>query len=131
MDNLPAEMLNHFPHGTPASYLSLFNGHQPASLGHICALAIIYALKILHLIHFLTYPATTRTKPAISYQKCPERSNRSTKRSVNRRTSFKTKNAPNKTTQHSPTRQSMKHISTTMTPMIIKKMTKTNQLKFP
>ena len=23
MDNLPAEMLHHFPHGTPAAYLSL------------------------------------------------------------------------------------------------------------
>ncbi len=43
MDNLPNEMLHHFPHGTPASYLSLFNDHQPGSLGHECALAILYA----------------------------------------------------------------------------------------
>ena len=52
MDNLPAEMLHHFLHGTPASYLSLLNDHQPGSLGHECALA--YALRTLHLIHFLT-----------------------------------------------------------------------------
>jgi hypothetical protein len=58
MDNLPNEMLHHFPHGTPASYLSLLNDHQPGSLGHECALAILYALKTLHLIHFLTFPAT-------------------------------------------------------------------------
>jgi hypothetical protein len=58
MDNLPAEMVHHFPHGTPASYLSLLNDHQPGSLGHECALAILYALKTLHLIHFLTFPAT-------------------------------------------------------------------------
>jgi hypothetical protein len=58
MDNLPAEMLHHFPHGTPASYLSLLSDHQPGSLGHECALAILYALKTLHLIHCLTFPAT-------------------------------------------------------------------------
>jgi hypothetical protein len=58
MDNLPAEMLHHFPHGTPASYLSLLNDHQPDSLGHECALAILYALKSLRLIQFLTYFAT-------------------------------------------------------------------------
>ena len=58
MDNLPNEMLHHFPHGTPASYLSLLNDHQPGSLGHECALAILYALKTLHIIHFLTFPAT-------------------------------------------------------------------------
>jgi hypothetical protein len=34
MDNLPNEMLHHFPRGTPASYLSLLNDHQPGSLGH-------------------------------------------------------------------------------------------------
>jgi hypothetical protein len=48
MDNLPAEMLHHFPHCTPASQ----NDHQPDSLGHECA------LKTLYLIQFLTYPAT-------------------------------------------------------------------------
>jgi hypothetical protein len=59
MDNLPLKMLHHFPHGTPASYLSLLNDdHQPGSLGHEFALAILYALKALHLIHFLTFPAT-------------------------------------------------------------------------
>jgi hypothetical protein len=59
MDNLPLEMLHHFPHGTPATYLSLLNDdHQPGSLGHECALAILYGLKALHVIHFLTFPAT-------------------------------------------------------------------------
>ncbi len=58
IDNLPDEMLHHFPHCTPASYLSLLNDHQPCSLGHECALAILYALKTLHLIHFLTFPVT-------------------------------------------------------------------------
>ena len=58
MDNLPAEMLHHFPHGTPASYLSLLNDHQPSSLGHEYALAILFTLKTLHLIHSLTFPAT-------------------------------------------------------------------------
>ncbi len=52
------EMLHHFQHGTPASYLSLLNDHQPGSLGHECALTILYALKTLHIIHFLTFPAT-------------------------------------------------------------------------
>jgi hypothetical protein len=51
-------MLHHFPHGTPASHLSLLNDHQPGSLGHECGLAILYASKTLHLIHFLTFPAT-------------------------------------------------------------------------
>jgi hypothetical protein len=37
-----------------------------------------------------------RTKPAITYQKCPKRSNSSTKRSVNQRPSFKTNNMPRK-----------------------------------
>jgi hypothetical protein len=54
MDNLPAEMAHHFPHGTPASYLSLLIDNQPGSLGYECALAILYASKILHLIHFHT-----------------------------------------------------------------------------
>jgi hypothetical protein len=58
MDNLPNEMLHHFPHGIPASYLSLLNDHQPDSLGHECALAILYALKTLHLTNFLIFPAT-------------------------------------------------------------------------
>jgi hypothetical protein len=58
MDNLPAEMLHHFPHGTPALYLSLLNDHQPGSLGHECALVILYAFKTLHLIYFLTFQAT-------------------------------------------------------------------------
>ena len=58
MDNLPTEMLHCFPHDTPATYLSLLNDHEPDSLGHECALAILYALKALHLIHFLTYPAS-------------------------------------------------------------------------
>jgi hypothetical protein len=58
MDNLPAEMLHHFPHGAPASYLRLLNDHYPRSLVHECTLAILYALKTLHLIIFLTYPAT-------------------------------------------------------------------------
>ena len=58
MDNFPAEMLHHLPHGTPASYLSLLNDHQPGSLRHECALANLYALKTLYLIHFLTFPAT-------------------------------------------------------------------------
>jgi hypothetical protein len=57
MDNLPNKMLHHFPHGTPASYLSLLTDHQPGSLRHECALAILYALKTLYLIHFLTFPA--------------------------------------------------------------------------
>jgi hypothetical protein len=58
MDNLPDEMLHHFPYGSPAFYLSLLNDHQPGSLGHECALAILYALKTLHLIHFLAFPVT-------------------------------------------------------------------------
>jgi hypothetical protein len=45
MDNLPTEMLHHFPHGTPVSYPSLLNDHKPGSLGHECALAILYAFK--------------------------------------------------------------------------------------
>ena len=46
MDNLPAEIAHYFPiKGTPASYLSLLNEHQPGSLGHECALAILCALK--------------------------------------------------------------------------------------
>ena len=56
-------MLHHFQHGTPASNLSLLNDHQPGSLGDECALAILYALKILHLIYFLTFPATTQDAP--------------------------------------------------------------------
>jgi hypothetical protein len=51
-------MAHHFPRGIPASYLSLLKDHQPGSQGHECALAILYAIKTLHLIHFLTYPAT-------------------------------------------------------------------------
>jgi hypothetical protein len=58
MDNLPTEMVHHFPHGTPASHLSPLNDHQPGSLGHECALAILYAFKTLHLIHLLTFPAS-------------------------------------------------------------------------
>jgi hypothetical protein len=58
MDNLPTEMLHHIRHGTPASYLSLLKDHQPGSLGHECALAILYAFRTLYLIHFLTCPAT-------------------------------------------------------------------------
>jgi hypothetical protein len=58
MDNLHAEMLHHFPQGTPTSYLILLNNHQPGSLGHECALAILYAFKTLHLIQFLTIPAS-------------------------------------------------------------------------
>ncbi len=52
-----------FLHGTSASNLSLLNDHQPGSLGDECALAILYALKILHLIYFLTFPATTQDAP--------------------------------------------------------------------
>ncbi len=36
----------------------------------------------------------TRTKPAISFRKCPKQPNSSSKRSINQRTSFKTNNAP-------------------------------------
>ncbi len=61
MNNLPAEMLQHLPNGTPASYQSLLNDHQPGSLGHECALAILHVLDTLHLIHFLTlFPSSTR-----------------------------------------------------------------------
>ena len=58
MDNLPTEMVHHFLHGTPASHLSVLNDYNPGSLGHKCALAILYAFKTLHLIHFLTFPVT-------------------------------------------------------------------------
>ncbi|KAI2499521.1 hypothetical protein MHU86_14987 [Fragilaria crotonensis] len=59
MDNLPAELLQtNFPDGTPASYLSLLTDHEPDTPGHECALAILYAFKTLHLVHFLTYPSS-------------------------------------------------------------------------
>jgi hypothetical protein len=58
INNLPPEMIHHFPHGTPASFLSLLIDHESDSLGHERALAILYAFKTLYLIHFLTYPAT-------------------------------------------------------------------------
>ena len=58
MDSLNPEQISQFPNGTPASYLSLLSDHEPDSLGHECALAILYALKTLHLIHFLTYSST-------------------------------------------------------------------------
>ncbi len=58
LNNLPPGLIHHSPHGTPASFLRLLIDHEPDSLGHECALAILYAFKTLHLIHFLTYPAT-------------------------------------------------------------------------
>ncbi|KAI2491544.1 hypothetical protein MHU86_23021 [Fragilaria crotonensis] len=42
----------------PASYLSLLTDHEPDTPGHECALAILYAFKTLHLVHFLTYPSS-------------------------------------------------------------------------
>jgi hypothetical protein len=38
--------------------MSLLNDHQPNSLGHECVHVILNALKTLHVLHFLTYPAT-------------------------------------------------------------------------
>jgi hypothetical protein len=64
MDNLPDEVLHHFPHGAPASYLSLLNDdHQPGTLGHERALTILYALTTWHLVHFLTNAATQDGHP--------------------------------------------------------------------
>jgi hypothetical protein len=57
MNNVPPEMIHYFPRGTPASFMNLIINHEPDSLGHECALAILYAFKTLHLMHFLTNPA--------------------------------------------------------------------------
>jgi hypothetical protein len=57
MNNLPPEMIHYFPHGTPASFMNLIINHEPDSLGHECALAILYAFMTLHLMYFLTNPA--------------------------------------------------------------------------
>jgi hypothetical protein len=57
MNNLPPEMIHHFPHETPATFLSPLIDHEPDSLGHEFTLTILYAFKTLHLTHFLTNPA--------------------------------------------------------------------------
>ena len=53
MDNIPTEIIHHFPHGTPASFLSLLNDHQPGSLGHEC-------LKDIASHSFTHLPSNTR-----------------------------------------------------------------------
>jgi hypothetical protein len=58
MNNLPPEMIHYLPHGTPASFINLLTNNEPDSLGHECALVILFAFKTLHLIHVLTNPAS-------------------------------------------------------------------------
>ena len=53
MDNLTPEQHSEFDNGIPTSYLELLTDYEPNSLGHECALAILYAFKTLYLCHFL------------------------------------------------------------------------------
>ena len=53
MDSLTTELRSKLDNGIPSSYLELITDYEPDSFGHECALAILYAFKMLHLCHFL------------------------------------------------------------------------------
>ena len=51
MDNLTPEHRSQLTNGIPSSFVSLLSDYEPGSLGHECSLSILYAFKMMYLIH--------------------------------------------------------------------------------
>ncbi|KAI2498948.1 hypothetical protein MHU86_15511 [Fragilaria crotonensis] len=51
MDNLSSEHRSQLTNGTPSLFVSLLSDYEPGSFGHECSLSILYAFKMMYLIH--------------------------------------------------------------------------------
>ncbi|KAI2508425.1 hypothetical protein MHU86_5952 [Fragilaria crotonensis] len=51
MDNLSSEHRSQLTNGIPSLFVSLLSDYEPGSFGHECSLSILYAFKMMYLIH--------------------------------------------------------------------------------